>query len=588
MNQHLVLLAAFLITAWNALPVCFAQQSSSSIPVKQTADFILHNARVYTVDARFSLAEAVAVRSGRIVAVGTSRDVLAGWQTAQAAQTLDAKGKFVYPGFYDAHAHLFNYGRTLQYADLTGATSYKEVLTRLVAYRKNQLKRDPAARWIIGRGWDQNDWDVKTFPTCAALDSLFPGVPVCLTRVDGHALLASSAALSIAGITPETRVDGGLVEKIDGAPNGKLTGILLDNAMEKVYLRIPAPSEREVEDAILTAQQRCFAVGLTSVAEAGISHELVETYKRLAASTDASRRLQMRIYAMLTPTDENIDRYLKQGVYQTDLLTVRSFKVLADGALGSRGACLLAPYSDKPSTRGFLTIDSVWMERLAERVSTTPFQVNTHCIGDSANRIVLGIYARHLDKLERRGKDNRWRIEHAQIVAREDLSAFRTHGIIPSVQPTHCTSDMPWAGDRLGAERLKNAYAFRTLYEQRGLVALGSDFPVEDIHPLYGFHAAVARQDAANKPAGGFQASEALSRETALRGMTIYAAFAGFEERLKGSLELGKLADMVMLDEDIMTAPAQNLRRVKVLCTISGGRVVHKNIADNSAPKKKR
>lgn len=523
-----------------------------------TADFILHNARIYTVDGAFSTAEAVAVRGSRIVALGTSKEILKNWK---ASQMLDAKGKAVYPGFYDAHAHLYNYGQMLQYADLQGTTSYKQVLERLKAYRK----ANPDKRWIIGRGWDQNDWAVKAFPTKEPLDSLFPGIPVCLTRIDGHALLASSAALALAGITPETRVEGGLVEKV----NGKLTGIVLDNAMDKVTMRIPAPTEKEVEDAILTAQNRCFAVGLTSVAEAGISHELVETYKKLYAA----KRLDMRVYAMLTPTDENVDRYLKQGALQTDYLTVRSFKVLADGALGSRGACLLAPYSDKPATRGFLTIDPAWMERLVQRLSKTPFQLNTHCIGDSANRIVLDLYGKYLGMF---GRTKRWRIEHAQVVAKEDVSKFREYGIIPSVQPTHCTSDMPWAGERLGAERIKTAYTFKDLYEQRGIIALGSDFPVEDINPLYGFHAAVARQDAQNKPQGGFQADQALTREIALRGMTIYAAIAGFEESLKGSLEVGKLADMVVLEDDIMTAPVQKLRTVKVLTTISGGKVVYK------------
>lgn len=541
-----------------ALCSIFFLLCASLLPAQEAADFILHNARLYTVDGQFTIAEAVAVRNSRIVAVGSSKEILKNWK---AAQTLDAKGKFVYPGFYDAHAHLYNYGQMLGYADLQGTRSYKEVLERLKAYRK----ANPQARWIIGRGWDQNDWAVKTFPAKEPLDALFPDVPVCLTRIDGHALLASSKALALAGITEETRVEGGLVEKI----NGKLTGIVLDNAMDKVYMRIPSPSQQEIETAIQKAEQRCFAVGLTSIAEAGISHELVETYKKLYAE----KRLDMRVYAMLTPTDENVDRYLKQGAYQTDYLTVRSFKVLADGALGSRGACLLAPYSDKPSTRGFLTIDPAWMERFVQRVSKTPFQVNTHCIGDSANRLILDLYGKYLGMF---GRTKRWRIEHAQVVSRDDVPKFREFGIIPSVQPTHCTSDMPWAGERLGAERMKTAYTFRDLYEQRGLVAMGSDFPVEDINPLYGFHAAVARQDADNKPTGGFQRDQALTREIALRGMTLYAAFAGFEEQLKGSLEVGKLADMVILDEDIMTAPVEKLRRVKILTTISGGKIVYK------------
>ena len=529
----------------------FAQQP-------QQADLILHNARIYTVNGAFDVVQALAVRDGRIAEVGTSKDILRRWK---AKTTLNLRGKFAYPGFYDAHAHLYGYGKSLQEADLTGTRSFEEVLQLLQDYRK----AIPQTRWIVGRGWDQNDWAVKSFPTKEPLDALFPDTPVCLTRVDGHALLANSRALELAGVSESSVVEGGLVEKA----NGRLTGILVDNAMDKVTMKIPAPSEREIEDAILAAEKRCFAVGLTSVAEAGVSHELVETYKRL----HAANRLSMRVYAMLTPTEENVERYLAAGAYQTERLTVRSFKVLADGALGSRGACLLEPYSDKPSTRGFLTIDSAWMESLVQRVSQSSFQLNTHCIGDSANRFILDLYGKYLGQF---GRTKRWRIEHAQIVTPEDMPKFREFGVIPSVQPTHCTSDMPWASDRLGAERLKNAYAFQDLYEQRGVIALGSDFPVEDINPLYGFHAAIAREDAANKPKGGFQPEQRLAREVALRGMTLYAAFAGFEEHLKGSLEVGKLADIVVLDTDIMTASPEKIRAIPTLYTISGGKIVYK------------
>lgn len=541
-----------------ACVVLFVAFAPSLSGQQQEADLILHNGRIYTVNGAFDLAEALAVREGRIVEVGTSKDILRRWK---AKTSVNLRGKFAYPGFYDAHAHFYGYGKSLQEADLTGTRSFDEILKRLQAYRK----ANPQKRWIVGRGWDQNDWTVKNFPTKEPLDALFPDVPVCLTRVDGHALLANSRALELAGVSEASVVEGGLVEKVDG----RLTGILVDNAMDKVTMKIPAPSEREIEEAILAAERRCFAVGLTSVAEAGISHELVETYKRLYAAN----RLSMRIYAMLTPSEENVERYLAAGPYQTERLTVRSFKVLADGALGSRGACLLEPYSDKPSTRGFLTVDSAWMESLVRRVSQSSFQLNTHCIGDSANRFVLDLYGKYLGQF---GRTKRWRIEHAQVVTPEDRAKFRDFGVIPSVQPTHCTSDMPWAGARLGEARLKNAYAFQDLYEQRGVIALGSDFPVEDINPLYGFHAAISRQDALNKPSGGFQPEQRLARETALRGMTLYAAFAGFEEHLKGSLEVGKLADIVVLDADIMTAPPEKIRAIRTLYTISGGKIVYK------------
>jgi len=559
---------------WRLLVLIAAYTQSVGLVAAQpphqrvAADLLLHNARVYTADSAFRVVEAVAVRSGRILALGSSKDLLARFR---AKQTLDARGKTVYPGFYDAHAHLFGYGKTLQEADLLGTRSFQEVLERLKAYRK----ANPHKRWIVGRGWDQNDWAGKAFPTKEPLDSLFADVPVCLTRVDGHALVANSKALALARVSESTTVEGGLVEKV----NGTLTGILLDNAMERVTMRIPPPTPREMEEAILAAEQRCFAVGLTSVAEAGIPHELVEVYKRLYAS----KRLNIRVYAMLTPTEENVERYLQQGVFQNEHLTVRSFKVMADGALGSRGACLLAPYSDKPTTQGFLTIDPAAFERLVERVSRTPFQINTHCIGDSANRLVLGIYGKYLGEQMRpqtngqpAATGKRWRIEHAQIVAPEDVAMFRRFGILPSVQPTHCTSDMRWAGERLGSERIKTAYIFRDLLEQQDILPLGSDFPVEDINPLYGFHAAVSRQDANNMPPNGFHSEQALSRKAALRGMTHDAAYAGYEDHLKGTLEVGKLADMVVLDGDIMTLPNEQLRSVQVLYTISGGKVVYK------------
>jgi predicted amidohydrolase YtcJ len=563
-SLFLVLFCAIVCNfTYNPLPSLFAQAKSAPLP----ADLIVHNARVYTVDSAFSVAEAFAVRSGKFLAVGASKDILSCYK---ARQVVNLNGKPVYPGFYDAHAHLYNYGRTLQQADLNGATSYNEVLARLVAWRK----RNPKARWILGRGWDQNDWSVQQFPSKEPLDSLFPSVPVCLTRVDGHALVANSAALRLAKIdaaTASTAFSGGLVETRNGQP----TGILIDNAMERVYLKIPLPTEPEVEQAILAAQTRCFAVGLTSLAEAGITRQLTDTYERL----HKQGRCQMRVYAMLIPTEENVDYLVKRGPYATDFLTVRSFKVLADGALGSRGACLLTPYSDKPTTRGFLTIDPQQMERLVERVSKTALQINTHCIGDSANRFILDLYGKYLGDNPANISTKRWRIEHAQIVAREDMEKFRRYGIIPSVQPTHCTSDMPWAGDRLGAERMKTAYTFKELYEQNKTLALGSDFPVEDINPLYGFHAAVARQDADGKPAGGFQMENALRRELALRGMTAWAAYAGFEEGKKGSIEAGKLADFVVLEEDIMQVPAERLRSVRVAETFVGGKRVHKRAA---------
>lgn len=518
------------------------------------ADLIVHNARVYTVDDQFTVAEAFAVKDGRILEVGSSSDIIARY----SGETVNAGGKAIYPGFIDGHAHFYSYGESLQHADLVGTRSWEEILGRLKTFEKENPEG-----WIVGEGWDQNDWEVKEFPDNEKLNTLFPGRPVILSRIDGHAAIANKAALDLAGIKPGRKLTGGEIETV----NGRLTGMLIDNAQGLVYSRIPAASEQLRREALLDAQKNCFAVGLTTVTDCGISHKMIPLIDEMQKSS----QLKMRIYAMLSDNKANYDYLFKNGVFKTDRLHVRSFKVFADGALGSRGACLLEPYSDKPGSSGFLLSNKEHFAEVARLIAEKGFQMNTHAIGDSANREILNVYAKVL-----KGKnDRRWRIEHAQVINENDFNLFGENNVIPSVQSTHATSDMYWAGDRLGPHRVKGAYAFKQLLDQNGWLVLGTDFPVENINPMYTFYAAVVRKDMSGYPEGGYQIENALSREEALRGMTIWAAKGNFEEKEKGSIEAGKLADFVILDQDLMEAKEEDLFKVKVLKTYINGENVY-------------
>lgn len=525
-----------------------------SCSVQQNADLIVHNAKVYTVDDNFSVAEAFAVKDGKIIEVGTSAQLLKKY----SGEEMDAGGKAVYPGFIDGHAHFYNYGSGLQNADLTGTKSWDEILRKLKDFANHNK-----SEWIVGRGWDQNDWELKEFPDNQKLNELFPNTPVILSRVDGHAAIANKTALDLAGIKPGQLVSGGEIETI----NGQLTGILVDNAEGLVYAKIPSPDKKQIEESLLDAQANCFAVGLTTVTDCGISHKLIPVIDAL----QKNNKLKMRIYGMLHDSKENFDYLFKNGAFKTERLNVNSFKVYADGALGSRGARLLEPYSDKPGSSGFLLSDKKHYAEVARQIAEKGFQMNTHAIGDSANREILKVYARVL-----KGKnDRRWRIEHAQVVNQADFKLFGENNVIPSVQSTHATSDMYWAGDRLGPVRVKGAYAFKQLLDQNGWIILGTDFPVEDINPMYTFYAAVVRKDMKGYPAQGYQTENALSREEALRGMTIWAAKGNFEEKEKGSIEKGKFADFIILDQDIMKAGAAELYKVRVLKTFVNGESVY-------------
>ena len=520
---------------------------------REAVDLLVTNATIYTVDSTFSKAEAFAVKDGRFVAVGPAADLKAKYQ---AAREVDAGGKFIYPGFYDAHCHFYRYALALPSADLVGTNSWKEVIQKLQENRKKY----PQAAWLTGRGWDQNNWPTKQFPTKDTLDQLFPDVPVLLNRVDGHAALVNQKALDLAGVTARTPISGGVIAR---DARGRLTGLLVDNATRLVSSKIPDPAPAEADQLLLQAQQNCLAVGLTSLADAGLDKDDIDQM----AALQQQKKLKLRLYVMLNPTPANRAYYLKNGPVFTDQLTINSFKVYADGALGSRGACLVRPYADKPKETGFLLSTEKQFRDLAKELAASKFQMNTHAIGDSAIRIILNIYGEALKGQQ----DRRWRIEHAQIVTPADMPKFGQFGIVPSVQPTHATSDMYWAGGRLGAARLKTAYAYAELLKQYGQLALGSDFPVEAINPLFGFHSAVTRQDAKNFPKGGFQMENAISREQALRGMTTWAAHAGFEEKRKGQIKPGMLADFVVLDTDLLTAPKEALRGAQVLQTWIGG-----------------
>lgn len=538
-------LFASLVAGTLLLSSCFSQK----------ADLLVYNAKVYTVNEGFDTVQAFAVADGKIIALGTNEEIKKNYS---AKEELDAQGKSVFPGFIDAHAHFYGYGESLQTASLRGTQSWEEVCARLTEFAKTHPDG-----WLIGEGWDQNDWKTKEFPDKMQLDKLFPNRPVLLRRIDGHAAIANQQALKAAGISKSYTLTGGeIVEK-----NGKPTGLLIDNAVDLVAGKIPPATAAQAEKILLDAQEKCFAAGLTTIDDCGLDAPQVD----FISSLQESNKLKMRLYIMLSDKKANYDYLFKRGAIKTPRLNVRSFKVYADGALGSRGACLLHPYTDMPNKSGFLLSDLKHFEEVAGKIAEHNFQMCTHAIGDSANRSILKIYNKVLD-----GKnDKRWRIEHAQVVAPEDFPLFAQASVIPSVQPTHATSDMYWAGDRLGKDRLKGAYALKQLMDQNGWIPLGTDFPVEDINPMYTFYAASVRKDAKNFPEGGFQMENALSKEQTLRGMTIWAAKANFEENEKGSLEIGKFADFIILDNDLMTAAPATILNTQVLKTYINGEKVY-------------
>lgn len=524
--------------------------SKPRVPV----DLLVLNATVYTVDSAFSKAQAFAVRDGKFVAVGTSADMQ---RRFAARQTVDAGGQFIYPGFQDAHCHFYYYALGLREAKLGTATTWPAAVAQLIAHRRQQ----PHAAWLTGSGWDQTKWPGQHFPTKDTLDQLFPDVPVLLWRVDGHAVVVNSAALRKAGFDAATQITGG---RLAHGPDGSLTGLLLDNAASAVAALIRPPSPAETVTLLREAERRCLAVGLTSLSDMGLTRpeilRLDSLYRR--------RQLHLRLnaYAMLSDAPTRA-YYLANGPVPGSRLSVPGFKVFVDGALGSRGACLRRPYADRPHETGFLRLPLDTLRHYVSQVAASRMQLAAHAIGDSTNHLLLNLYGAALHGDTKR----RWRIEHAQIITPSEVPLFGRYGIIPSVQPAHATSDMAWAGQRLGAARLPSAYAYAALQKAAGQMALGSDFPVEDINPLYGFYAAFTRQNVKGEPAAGFLPANRLSRIQALRCMSSGAAYAAFAEQTTGQIKAGMQADFVVLGVDLLTASPKVIRSASVRQTWVGG-----------------
>lgn len=505
-------------------------------------DLIVKGAKIYTIDSLMSTASVMVINQGKIVEVGTEELL----KKYQSDSVLKADGKFIYPGLIDAHSHFYGLGAYMQTVDLTNTKSWDEVIERC---RDFVRKNNPS--FLTGRGWDQNDWSVNKFPTNDKLNQLFPNIPVLLKRVDGHAAIANNKALELAKLNSNTKIDGG--ELIKNA--NTLTGVLIDNAVDLVQEKLPKPNKASIVRSLILAQEVCIELGLTSVCDAGLDTEVIEVIDSL----QKSKQLFIRVYAMISANDKQVDEWLNRAPIKTDVLNVSSFKMYADGALGSRGACLIKPYQDQHKHHGLILTPFAKMEEYVKRIINSPYQLNTHCIGDSANRYVMYLYGKYLGE----NNNRRWRIEHAQVVHQNDFKLFGKYNIVPSVQPTHATSDMYWAGDRLGQERKKWAYALKTLLKQNGWLPLGTDFPVEPPQPFYTYYAAVERKDAQQLPVGGFQMQDALTKEEALRGMTIWAAKSAFEEHMKGSLEAGKLADFIVMDMDLLQADMLKIRNAK-------------------------
>lgn len=527
--------------------LCFSCQ-------KEKVDLIVINSNTYTVNDNFEIAEAFAIKNGKFIAINTNEEIQKNYTSSKV---VDVKNKTILPGLIDAHCHFFGMGLQQQKVDLNGTKSYNEVLDRLVAFQKEKN-----ATFITGRGWDQNDWEIKEFPTKEKLDELFPTIPVAVRRVDGHALLVNQAALNLTKLTKNTKISGGEIIVKDG----KMTGVLIDAAMD--YMKFPKATKQEAIQGLLDAQKISFSYGLTTVDDAGINRKTIE----LIDSLQQVGSLKMRVYAMVSGDNQTeIDYYVNKGKIKTDRLNVCSFKVYGDGALGSRGAAMRKSYSDRENHFGALIYSPERYREIAKQIAASDFQMNTHAIGDSANTWLLKTYKDVLKNT----KNRRWRIEHAQIIAQKDFDKF--NNIIPSVQPTHATSDMYWAKDRVGEERIKGAYAYKKLLNKYGKIALGTDFPVEQVNPFLTFYAATIRKDINNYPKDGFQMENALTREETLKGMTIWAAYSNFEEKEKGSVEVGKYADFVILNQDIMKIEGNKIPETKVISTYLNGEKVYSN-----------
>jgi hypothetical protein len=533
------------------------------------ADLAIRGGKVETVDDRFSIQEAVAVRGGKIVYVGDRR----GLERFLGPKTkiLDLKGGLILPGLIDAHAHMNSLAYELANLNITGTESFAEVI-RLVDAR---VRAAAPGEWIVGGRWDQNDWADKSFPVHDALSVVSPANPVYLKRIDGNAAFANARALEAAGITQATPDPvGGVIRR---KPNGEPSGVLINRAMDLVEKILPKDTDRQYEDKLLKAIDRCLSAGLTGWHEAGVTPREIAIYKSLVDRG----ALRMRCYAMLG--DERNPEYMgdleayfrdnRVEDYGNHFFSVRSVKLFFDGALGSRGAAFYEPYSDDPGNSGLLRVTPEYITRVAEAALKTGMQVATHCIGIRGNRLCLEAYQ---EALRRQPKmDHRFRIEHAQFVEARDVAKFVELGVLPAMQPTHATSDMAFVEARIGPLRAKGGYAWRDFLAAGLIIPCGSDFPVESPDPLLGIYAAVTRQDGKGEPAGGWHPEQRMTIEEAIRGFTIWAAQAAFQEKLLGSIEVGKLADFTVLDKDILTVSGAEILKTRVLYTIVDGRVVY-------------
>jgi predicted amidohydrolase YtcJ len=548
---------AFLLLALATSLTAHAQTSGP-------ADLLVTNARIYTVDDTRPVVSAMAVKDGKILFIGSEREAMA--LRGPNTRIVDAGGHTVIPGMVDAHAHLLGLGQALGQVDLVGARSYDEVVARVAAAARGL----PAGKWLLGRGWDQNDWGDTRFPTHDALTRAVPNNPVYLTRVDGHAGLANATAMRLAGVTAATAdPNGGRIER---TATREPTGVFVDNAQGLIERVIPPPTREDDRKALRTAIAESHKYGLVGIHDAGESRATIDLMEEMAKAGD----LPFRLYVMIGDDSAALAHYMaigpRSGLYDNHLW-VRAIKLYADGALGSRGAALLEPYSDDPNNRGLLVSAPAHIESVAERALASGFQVATHAIGDRGNRVVLDAYEAALKAHPT--ANHRFRVEHAQILNHDDIPRFAELGVIPSMQAVHQTSDMYWAGSRLGLGRLLGAYAWRSLLQTGVVVPNGSDFPVEGVNPLRSFHSAVSRQDADNWPTGGWMPEQRMTREEALKSMTIWPAFAGFQEQIMGSLTPGKLADFVILDRDIMTVADRDILGTAVLATYIGGKAVY-------------
>ena len=560
MRSFRALAAAALV----AVPAVAAAQPADRAAAAPPADLIVTNARIYTVDPARPVVEAMAVRGGRVQFVGSAMGALS--LKGASTEVMDAGGRTVIPGMTDAHAHFLGLGELLRNVDLVGTRSYDEVIARVV----ERARTVPAGTWILGRGWDQNDWGNTAFPTHEALTRAVPDHPVYLTRVDGHAGLANMRAMAAAGIADTTKdPSGGRVERAAG---GAPTGVFVDNAEQLVTRAIPALTRDETRAALKAAAAEMNRWGITGIHDAGAPRSTIDLYEDLARGGE----LTVRTYAMVGDDSAAIAHYFARGpqsALHDGRLWIRAVKLYGDGALGSRGAALLDPYADDPHNTGLLVSDPAHLQSVAERGLRAGFQINVHAIGDRGNRVVLDAFEAALLAAPR--ADHRFRVEHAQILHSDDIPRFAALGVIPSMQAVHQTSDMYWAGNRLGSTRLLGAYAWRSLLDTGVPVPNGSDFPVELVNPLLSFHSAVSRQDAEDWPVGGWHPEQRMTRDEALKSITIWPAYAGFQEDVLGSLTPGKYADFVILDRDVMRVPAEMLVDTRVVSTWVGGRKVY-------------